>query len=100
VRNGYQVLDRNWRCDTGEVDLVVSAGNTIVFVEVKARANDRYGSPALAVDHRKQRRLRLLAARWLSAMSAAAPGPIGRHEVRFDVVAITGTTIEVFESAF
>lgn len=68
-------------------------GGTLVFVEVKARATDRFGSPALAVDHRKQRRLRILAARWL----AEHPH---RGAVRFDVVAVTGTSVEVIEAAF
>jgi putative endonuclease len=88
------VLDRNWRCDAGELDLVVAACGTVVIVEVKARASDRFGAPSLAVDHRKQRRLRVLAARWL------AEHPQWRGDVRFDVVAITGTTIDVFAAAF
>lgn len=88
------MLDRNWRCDAGEIDLVVAAPGTVVIVEVKARASDRFGAASLAVDHRKQRRLRILAARWLGEH------PQWRGEVRFDVVAITGTTVEVLAAAF
>jgi putative endonuclease len=87
------VLDRNWRCQAGEIDLVVAAAGTVVFVEVKARASDRYGSASLAVDRRKQGRLRVLAARWLAEH--------GHHgDVRFDVVAITGTVVDVVPNAF
>ncbi|MBI5088181.1 MAG: YraN family protein [Actinobacteria bacterium] len=91
---GYEVLARNWRCDAGEIDLVVAGHGAVVVVEVKARASDRFGSASLAVDHRKQRRLRILAARWL------AVHPQHHGEVRFDVVAITGTTVEVLSAAF
>ncbi len=87
-------MARNWRCTDGEIDLIVGRDGLLVFVEVKARATDRYGSPALAVDHRKQRRLRRLAARWLAEHGAP------RSVIRFDVVAVTGTRLEVFESAF
>ncbi len=92
--HGGDVLDRNWRCDAGELDLVVSTASAIVFVEVKARADERFGPAAAAVDHRKQRRLRVLATRWL------AEHPDRRGAVRFDVVAVTGTRVEVIEGAF
>lgn len=89
------MLDRNWRTTAGELDLIVGMGCTVVFVEVKARASDRFGSPALAVDARKQRRIRHLAVQWL------AEHPERRGcEIRFDVVAVTGATVEVFPAAF
>ena len=91
---GAEVLDRNWRCDVGELDLVVGTVDATVFVEVKARADERFGPAAGAVDHRKQRRLRVLATRWL------ADHPERRGAVRFDVVAVTGTRVEVIEGAF
>ena len=94
TQRGYQVLDRNWRCDAGELDLVVELADLVVFVEVKARASDRYGPAAAAVDDRKQRRLRVLAVRWL------AEHPWCRGRVRFDVVAVTGTRLDVIEDAF
>ena len=91
--HGYEVLDRNWRCAGGELDLVAASPSLIVFCEIKTRASDRFGPPEAAVGHAKQRRLRRLAAAWLAAHD--------RHgAIRFDVAAITGVNIEVFESAF
>ena len=81
-RAGYRILDRNWRCREGELDLVVARGSEVVFVEVKARSGGFYGTGAEAVDHRKQRRLRRLAVRWLEASVR------GYAEVRFDVVEV------------
>ncbi len=93
-RRGCEVLDRNWRCERGELDLVVADGEVVVFVEVKARASDRFGSASAAVDEHKQHTLRLLAARWF------ADHPDRRGDMRFDVVAITGTQLEVIPHAF
>lgn len=96
---GYEVLGRNWRCAAGELDLVVGRGGLVVFVEVKARAHDRFGPPAAAVGFDKQRRIRRSAALWLQARPAADGRP-GRVDVRFDVVSITGVRVEVLEAAF
>jgi putative endonuclease len=92
------VVERNWRCTEGEIDLVVLSGDVVVFVEVKARASDRFGTPATAVDARKQRRLRILATRWLAQRRAEGSSPF--RAVRFDVVAVTGTRVEVVHAAF
>ena len=93
VDAGYEVLDRNWRSPSGELDLVLGRGDEIVFCEVKARRSDRFGAAAEAVDVRKQRRIRALAIQWLNSRGR-------RGRVRFDVAAVTGTRIEVIESAF
>ena len=90
---GYEILDQNWRCASGELDLVAARGDEIVFCEVKARRSNRFGTAAEAVDRRKQARLRSLAARWLSENDR-------RGRVRFDVAAITGTSLEIIENAF
>ncbi|MEO5900315.1 MAG: YraN family protein [Ilumatobacteraceae bacterium] len=94
VHHGYVVVARNWRCEHGELDLVVRLGGTIVFCEVKTRASDAYGGGAAAVGWAKQRRLRRLGAAWLAST--------GVHgvDVRFDVAAVTGQLIEVIEAAF
>ncbi len=79
---GLIVLDRNWRCAGGEIDLVLRDGADVVFCEVKTRRGTRFGTPAEAIGPAKVRRLRRLAARWL------AESPVRPREARFDVVAV------------
>jgi len=99
-RAGYSVLDRNWRCRDGELDLVAARAGVVVFCEVKTRRSTAFGAPAEAVTATKQRRLRALAARWL----AAHPDTRAR-DLRFDVAAVLAPrggppVIEVIEAAF
>ncbi|MGC5584026.1 YraN family protein [Ornithinimicrobium sp. W1665] len=64
---GWQVVDRNWRCRHGELDLVArDEDGSLVFCEVKTRRSARFGSPLEAVDDAKARRLRRLAWAWLA----------------------------------
>ena len=79
---GLVILDRNWRCPDGEVDLILRDGDAIVFCEVKTRTGDLFGSPAEAIGPRKVRRLRRLAVRWLEQTGLHA------HTIRFDVVEV------------
>ena len=95
MAHGYDVLARNWRCDQGELDLVVTRGAVVVFAEVKARTTDRFGTPAEAVTPAKQARIRRVAARWL-----AGAGPPRRGAVRFDVAAVADGRVEVLQNAF
>ena len=93
--HGYDVIDRNWRCSIGEIDIVARRGGLVVVVEVKTRRTDAFGVPALAVTPVKQRRLRRLAASWL------AEHRIGRRvEVRFDVASVVGDVVTIYERAF
>lgn len=96
VAQGYRVLARNWRCREGEIDLICARGDTVVVCEVKARSSLAYGHPAEAVTPAKQRRLRVLATRWL------AEAPLDRRPavVRFDVAAVLPGSVDVIESAF
>ena len=80
--SGLHVLDRNWRCRDGELDIVARDGDALVFCEVKTRRGTGFGHPVEAVTAVKQRRLRLLAQRWLAAHDEHAP------DVRFDVVGV------------
>lgn len=65
---GWQVLERNWRCREGEIDVVArDAGGELVFCEVKTRRSTRLGHPLEAVGPAKARRLRVLAWAWLAA---------------------------------
>jgi len=91
---GYRVLARNWRCDEGELDLVLEREGTVVICEVKTRSSLRYGSPFEAVGPAKQHRLRRLAARWLREES-----PLRPVRVRFDVAGVVGRRVEVIEDA-
>lgn len=80
---GMVLLDRNWRCDAGEIDLVLRDGHTLVICEVKTRSSDRFGSPHEAVTPVKAQRLRRLAARWLAVHDNVRP-----QDVRVDMVAV------------
>jgi len=96
---GYEVLDRNWRTRSGELDLVLGRDRVVVFCEVKTRRTETFGAPVEAITHEKRQRLRVLAAQWLEDHRAVA------REVRFDVAAVfvrpgTAPTVEVIESAF
>jgi putative endonuclease len=80
---GLEVLERNWRCREGELDIVAREGDDLVFVEVKTRSGTGFGEPAEAVGPVKARRIRALACRWL-----VENRPAGQHGLRFDVVSI------------
>ena len=62
---GLTILERNWRCDIGEIDIVARDGDTLVVCEVKTRSGTGFGSPFEAVTPLKAARLRRLAARWI-----------------------------------
>ena len=79
---GMVVLDRNWRCELGELDLVLRDGDVLVVCEVKTRSGTDYGTPHEAVGAAKLDRLLRLATRWQVDHGVAAP------EVRVDVVAV------------
>ena len=82
VAQGMVVLGRNWRGPSGEVDIILRDGADLVFVEVKTRRGDRFGTPAEAVVGTKVRRLRRLAAQWLAATG------LRPRRIRFDVVSV------------
>ncbi len=82
VESGMVLLDRNWRCDLGEVDLVLRDGEVLVFCEVKTRTSVAYGHPLEAVTPAKGARLRELAARWLEEHDLVV------HHVRVDLVGV------------
>jgi putative endonuclease len=96
---GYEIIARNWRCREGELDLVVARPGELVFCEVKTRSSDRFGVPAEAVTMAKQRRLRTLAAQFLADHADDAAGS-ARPSIRFDVVAVKGSAVDVIQAAF
>ena len=80
--HGLVVVDRNWRCDAGEIDLVLRDGDVLVVCEVKTRTSTAFGDPLEAVDQRKVDRLRRLAARWLRVHDCHP------EDVRIDMVGV------------
>ena len=81
VGKGYRVLDRNWKCRFGELDLVAEDGGFICFVEVKLRRSNRFGTGAEQVDQRKREKLRITAELYLQERPAVL-------QPRFDVVEV------------
>ena len=81
---GLHVLDRNWRCRYGELDIIASdeATRTVVFVEVKTRTSDQFGGVEQAVTPMKVRRLRRLAGLWLAGQTDSWAA------VRIDVIGV------------
>jgi len=82
VERGMVLLDRNWRCEAGEIDLVLRDGAVLVVCEVKTRSSQAFGSPLEGVTERKAARLRRLAARWL------AEHRLRPDHVRIDLVGV------------
>jgi putative endonuclease len=83
---GYRIVDRNWRCSQGEVDIVAVRGRSLAVVEVKTRRSSAFGHPLEAIDDRKTARLWRLAAAWIAAHPQEARG----RRLRLDAIAITG----------
>jgi putative endonuclease len=98
-KKGFKVIERNYHCSAGEIDLIAREGNTLVFVEIKARSSSDYGLPQEAVDRFKQKKMIEVARAYMAE----------RHltediAARFDVVAVhltpTGPDIELIKDAF
>lgn len=92
---GYQILQYNFRCRIGEIDIVAKEDDYLVFVEVKYRKDIRCGYPAEAVTAAKQRTISKVAAYYLLTHGYAADTPC-----RFDVAAVLESQIEVLKNAF
>ncbi|MBE5992278.1 MAG: YraN family protein [Paenibacillaceae bacterium] len=92
---GFEILERNYRDRSGEIDIIAKDGSYYVFVEVKYRENANMGDPAEAVDARKQLKIRNTARRYLYRNRLGESVPC-----RFDVVAILGQEIRLISDAF
>lgn len=92
--DGYRILEQRFRVHRHDVDLVARRGSVVVFVEVKARASDAFGSGPEAVTPRKQRELVRAASAWLQRH--------GRPEdvARFDVITVRGLKVDWMQNAF
>ena len=92
---GYQILERNFSCRQGEIDLIAREGAYLVFIEVKYRRNLGSGSPLEAVNPAKQEKIRRTALYYLYCRGYDEETPC-----RFDVVAVTGERFELIRDAF
>jgi len=91
---GYQVLEQRFRYAHHDVDLVARRGRVVVFVEVKSRASDAFGTPTEAVTARKQADVVRAASVWLSRHATAWDA------VRFDVITVRDGKLEWLQDAF
>ena len=95
---GYRILERNYRCPLGEVDIIARDGNTVVFVEVKTRTSERFGTPQAAIGPQKQKRMTAIALYYLKGQ-----GWLGKP-ARFDVAAVSlhegRETVTLYRNAF
>ena len=103
-QHGYVIVARNWRCKRGELDVVACKNGVLVVCEVKARANNAFGTPAEAVTPAKQLKVRRATADFRTSMresndEIASLVNIART-VRFDVACVLGTQLEMLEDIF
>ena len=95
---GYKILEKNYRTQLGEVDIIAKDGGTIVFVVVKSRRSVQFGSPKWAVTPQKQRKISMVALQYLKTRAWS------NAKARFDVVTVIATkekqTIELIKNAF
>ena len=100
-RKGYRIVERNFRCRGGELDIVAEKGDTLCFVEVKSRRSTLLGRPAEAVTTQKQRRMRSAAAFYLQKNAGRVSSEL---QLRMDVVEVLRlgetTYIQHIENAF
>lgn len=95
---GYRIVERNYRCIFGEIDIVAEEREMLIFIEVKSRRSEAYGDPQLAVGHQKQKKISRIAMHYLEEKRL-------RHRpARFDVVAVkllpADHQIELIRNAF
>ena len=94
-RKGYQILEQNFRCRQGEIDLIARDGGYLVFIEVKYRSSLKDGAPLEAVDRRKQRKVIRVAEYYLCMHPEQAALPC-----RFDVIGMEDCRIRLLRNAF
>jgi putative endonuclease len=95
---GYRIIERNYKCLFGEIDIVAKDGDTVVFVEVKSRKSERFGDPQGAVGREKQKKISRISLTYLEEKH------LYPCDARFDVVAIkmlpAGSIVELIQNAF
>ena len=98
-QNSYIILERNFQTKFGEIDIIAKDGNTIVFIEVKARRTKNFGNPKYAVNKKKQKKISMAALYYLKTTNQT------NVKARFDVVSIISEStanpqIEIIKNAF
>lgn len=91
---GYEILERNFRCKLGELDVVARDGDTLVFVEVRSRGSAAFGDALAQIGTAKQRQVTRVAQVWLRARGQL------RARCRFDVVGVTGGEVALVRDAW
>lgn len=98
AKNGYRILETNYRNRFGEIDIIARENDTLVFVEVRSRRSDRFGTPQASVNPAKQKKISMVALGYLKAA-----GKLNR-KARFDVVAVSSQAdtprVEIIRNAF
>jgi putative endonuclease len=94
ARRGLRIVERNYRCKVGELDIVARDGGVLVFVEVRSRRSDEFGSALDAISVHKRRKVTRVAAVYLAHRRPAF------DQARFDVIAITGTELVHIKDAW
>lgn len=79
---GYSILERNWRCEIGEIDLIAKYKESLVFVEVKTRSGQGFGHPFEAITKSKVARMRQLAVQWVNTHESSG------LSLRLDAIAV------------
>lgn len=97
-KNGYKIIEQNYRCKLGEIDIIARDGRVLAFIEVKARRTDEFGGPKWAVTPRKQRKISMVALKYLKDTEQMG------KKARFDVVAVRllpgDPDVEIIKNAF
>lgn len=94
-QRGFYIVEKNFRCKFGEIDLIAKKDGYLIFVEVKYRSNEQYGAPHEAVDWRKRQRISNAAVFYLKRYGYSM-----EHPCRFDVAEVSQDSIYLMENAF
>lgn len=97
-KNGYRIIQNNFRTRYGEIDIIAVEGKILAFIEVKTRTNSKFGNPVMAVNFRKKRQISK------TALAYVTQNKIADHPARFDVIGISivekKIEVELIRNAF
>lgn len=106
-KEGFEILERNYRTKIGEIDLICRESNTVVFIEVKTRKSFDFGLPEEAVNYRKRLKINKVAKIYIKNLENMQKNDVEQFDYRFDVVSIVLNSkdngvisIEVIKNAF